>query len=115
MKTIQTLIVMCVLGCQLQAQVSFNLSSSPGAGNDPNSAATADANGDGKMDLISANYYGNSLSVLPKNGSGGLVCASTLTVGSGPVWVAAADVNGDGKVDLISANWGSSGGGNTLT
>src|ERR1039458_2413099 len=104
MKTIQTLIVMCVLGCQLQAQVSFNLSSSPGAGNDPNSAATADANGDGKMDLISANYYGSSLSVLTNNGSGGFVLSGTYTVGNGPIQVVTSDVNGDGKVDLICAN-----------
>src|ERR1035441_9731359 len=106
MKTIQTLIVMCVLGCQLQAQVSFNLSSSPGAGNDPNSVAAADANGDGKMDLISANYYGNSLSVLTNNGSGSFVLSGTYPVGLGPVSVTAADVNGDGWVDLISANQG---------
>jgi hypothetical protein len=61
MKTIQALIVMCVLGCQIQAQVSFKLSSSPGVGSDPNSVAAADVNGDGKVDLISANYSGTSL------------------------------------------------------
>jgi hypothetical protein len=104
MKTIQTLIVMCVLGCQLQAQISFKLSSSPGVGSDPNSVAVADVNGDGKLDLICANYYGNSLSVLTNNGSGGYVTAGTYTVGSLPSVVTAADVNRDGKVDLICAN-----------
>ena len=73
--------------------------------------AAADVNGDGKVDLISANIYGNSLSVLTNNGSGGFVLATNLSVGSGPNWVTAADVNGDGKVDLISAN----GGNNTLS
>src|ERR1017187_8458985 len=101
MKTIQALIVICFLGCQLQAQVSFNLSSSPGAGNDPNSVAAADANGDGKMDLISANYYGNSLSVLTNNGKGSFVLSGTYTVGNLPIQVTTADVNRSGKVDLI--------------
>src|ERR1035438_6583431 len=108
MKTIQTLTIMCILGCQLQAQVSFNLSSSPGVGNDPNSVAAADVNGDGKLDLISANYYGSSLSVLTNNGSGGFVLSGTYTVGNGPIQVVTADVNGDGKVDLIAVNQGSS-------
>ena len=108
MKTIQALIVMCILGCQLQAQVSFNLSSSPGVGNDPDTAAAADVNGDGKMDLISANYYGNSLSVLTNNGGGGFVLSGTYAVGTYPREVVTADVNGDGKVDLICANSGDS-------
>src|ERR1017187_5586014 len=85
MKTIQTLTIVCILGCQLQAQVSFKLSSSPGVGSGPNSVATADVNGDGKMDLISANYYGNSLSVLTNNGSGGFVLSGTYTVGTYPL------------------------------
>ena len=108
MKTIQALIVVCVLGCQLQAQVSFKLSSSPVVGNDPRTVAAADVNGDGKMDLISANYYGGSLSVLTNNGSGGFVLSGTYTVGTYPLEVVTADVNGDGKVDLICANSGGS-------
>jgi hypothetical protein len=57
MKTIQTLIVFCAFSFALNAQVSFNLSSTPGVGNNPYSSAAADVNGDGKVDLISANYY----------------------------------------------------------
>ena len=104
MKTIQTLTIVCILGCQLQAQVSFKLSSSPGVGSGPNSVAAADVNGDGKMDLICANYYGNSLSVLTNNGSGGFVLSGTYPVGNGPNVIVTADVNGDGKVDLICPN-----------
>ena len=106
MKTIQALMIMCVLGCQLQAQVSFKLSSSPGAGSDPNWVAAADVNGDGEVDLISANYYGSSLSVLTNNGSGGFVVSGTYTVGTYPIEVVTADVNRDGKTDLICANSG---------
>jgi hypothetical protein len=57
------------------------------------------------VDLISANGYDNTLSVLTNDGSGGFVLASTLSVGLDPTWVTAADVNGDGKPDLICANF----------
>ncbi len=65
-------------------------------------------NGDGKLDLISANIWSSTLSILTNNGSGGFVLAASPQVGSNPYAVTAADVNGDGKVDLISANRGSS-------
>ena len=76
----------------------------------------ADVNGDGKVDLISANSQTNMLTILTNNGSGVFGFNATVTVGTNPVFVAAADVNGDGKMDLISANYGSFGVfGNTLT
>src|SRR5439155_1332325 len=77
---------------------------SPGVGSVPYSVTAADVNGDGKVDLISANHAANTLTVLTNNGSGGFVLASSPGVGSGPNSVPAADVNGDGKVDLVSAN-----------
>jgi hypothetical protein len=57
MKTIFTLIVMFFLGWQLQAQVSFVLSSTPSMSN-PQMIAAADVNGDGYIDLVCANYSG---------------------------------------------------------
>ena len=54
-------------------------------------------------DFISANFYGNTLTVLTNNGRGVFSFNATLPVGSGP-FVCAADVNGDGHVDLICAN-----------
>jgi hypothetical protein len=104
MKAACVLVVTFILGCQLQAQVVFNLSSSPGVGSAPDSIAVADVNGDGKLDLICANYYGNSLSVLTNNGIGGFVLSGTYPVGGYPEPVIAADVNKDGKPDLICAN-----------
>src|ERR1035437_8086442 len=93
---------------------NFFLKSSPGVGASPVSVTTADVNGDGKPDLISANQGAKTLTVLTNNGSGGFVLTSSPGVGAGPITVTAADVNGDGKVDLISANWALNAG-NTLT
>src|SRR5438046_3203895 len=82
----------------------FVLASSPRTGFNPISVVAADVNGDGKVDLISANYISGTLSVLTNNGSGAFLLASSPRTGFGPNSVVAADVNGDGWVDLISAN-----------
>jgi hypothetical protein len=68
--------------------------------------AAADLNGDGKMDLISANNDDNTLTVLTNNGTGQFTMSYLATVGNYPIYVAVADVNGDGKMDLISADQG---------
>src|ERR1043166_5291807 len=85
---------------------TFLPGSSLAVGANPESVASADVNGDGKLDLISANYSANTLSVLTNNGSGGFGLSSSPAVGVQPYAVLAADVNGDGKPDLISANSG---------
>jgi hypothetical protein len=92
----------------------FVLASSPGVGSvfsGPISVTSADVNGDGRPDLISANLFAHTLTVLTNNGSGGFVLSSSPGVGTNPYSVTSADVNGDGWPDLISANRGP----NTLT
>jgi hypothetical protein len=106
MKTMLAVVAVYAASFQLQAQVSFTLSSSPAVGSSPQSVTAADINGDGKVDLISASQDISALSVLTNDGSGGFVLASTPSVGNQPFSVIAADVNGDGWKDLISANWG---------
>jgi hypothetical protein len=100
----------------------FALSATLPTGNTGNSAggypfwvAAADLNGDGKIDLISANFFANTLTVLTNNGSGVFGSNATLNVGGGPAFVLAVDVNGDGKLDLISVNYESRPLGNTLS
>jgi hypothetical protein len=87
---------------------SFALSSSPGVCGSPVSVTAADVNGDGRMDLISANYASGALSVLTNSGNASFALSSSPGVGGSPASVTAADVNGDGRMDLISANYNAS-------
>jgi uncharacterized repeat protein (TIGR01451 family) len=83
---------------------SFAITNGTSMDSQPYKNTAADINGDGRPDLITANYYNSLLSVLTNNGSGGFANAGTYAVGNGPDSVVAADVNGDGKMDLICAN-----------
>jgi hypothetical protein len=49
--------------------------------------------GVGKVDLVTANYDGDTLTVLTNNGSGGFAISATLAGGASPFNVTAADVN----------------------
>lgn len=70
----------------------------------PNSIAVGDFNGDGKLDLVTANRLDNNVSVLLGHGDGTFAAAVNYAVGSGPASVAVGDINGDGHVDLVVAN-----------
>jgi hypothetical protein len=73
-------------------------------GEGPQSVSVADVSGDGRADLVVANYDSGTVGVLLGNGDGTFQPAVSYTVGfylSGVNFVAVGDVNGDGKPDLI--------------
>lgn len=90
-----------------QGDGTFGASSTFGTGTDPYSVTAGDFNGDGRLDVATANYGSNNVSVLLGNGAGGFEAATTVALGVGaiqPYTIANRDLNGDGKLDLITAN-----------
>jgi hypothetical protein len=70
------------------------------AGSNPAAIVASDFNGDGWLDLATANYLDNTVSVLLGNGDGTFQAARTSVTGSFPYSLVTADFNGDGRLDL---------------
>jgi hypothetical protein len=71
--------------------------------------AAADINGDGSLDLISANPGDSTLTIFTNDRSGVFGSNTVILLGGGspypkPAWVTAAFLSGDGKPDLVTAN-----------
>ncbi|MBF0401952.1 MAG: FG-GAP repeat protein [Magnetococcales bacterium] len=77
-----------------------------GTGAAPFSVTTADFNGDGNQDLLTANFSAASLSMMLGNGDGTFQTALAIGVGTQPNGVTTADFNGDGKADILAENFG---------
>ena len=80
-----------------------------GVGNNPYGVAIADVNGDGEMDIVTANTRSDTVSVLVNRGAsldGAVDYEILASEGSAvtPRAVAAADLDADGDLDLVSAN-----------
>jgi hypothetical protein len=82
---------------------NFTLIDSPAVGDVPQSIAAADVNGDGRVDLISANGSTSLLTVLTNNGNGAFTFAGAPGTGLFALSVTTTDVNSDGRPDFISA------------
>ena len=80
-------------------------------GSHPTDIVTADVDGDGKPDLVTANAHDNTISVLRNTTTDGRLSfagKADFSVGAFPVQVATADIDGDGKQDVVTANAGDS-------
>jgi len=77
-----------------------------GAGIKPDSIACGDFNGDGKMDLATANSSNDNISVLLGNGDGTFPTPVNYSTGMGtaPISIIMGDLNQDGKLDLATAD-----------
>jgi len=79
-------------------------------GNTPHGIAISDVNNDGKPEIITANFTGNSCSILQNASIPGIINAASfnshtdLITGGGAQSVVVADINQDGEPDIIVAN-----------
>jgi gliding motility-associated-like protein len=78
-------------------------------GTNPYSVAIGDIDGDGRLDIVSANYTSSTVSVFLNTGSSGAIAFATksdFVTGTNPQSVAIGDLDGDGKPDVAVANNG---------
>src|SRR5436190_9524000 len=80
-----------------------------GVGINPWDVATADFNGDGKLDLALTNISSSTVSVLLGNGDGTFKARVDYGTGGSPIGVAIGDLDGDGRLDLAVADDASNG------
>src|SRR5437870_6049218 len=71
----------------------------------PNSVAAADLNRDGIVDLVTANWTSNDVSVILGEPGGGFSAQVTYPTDAEPNHVVITDINSDGLPDLLTANW----------
>lgn len=89
------------------AQASFEAAPrSYPAGDGPVSAAVADFDSDGRADLIVADYFGQTLTLLKGTINGFVPDSTTIPLGSAPRGVATADFDLDGLPDVVVATGG---------
>jgi hypothetical protein len=89
---------------------SFAPSVNFSVGSDPRGVAVRDLNGDGKPEIVVANWGDSTVSVLRNVGTVGSITTNSFApkvnfaTGPNPQNVAIADVDGDGKPDVVSVN-----------
>ena len=73
-------------------------------GTAPISLVAADLNGDGRLDLATANYRSDDVAVLLGAGTAPSRSPVRFAAGANPLSVTVGDFDGDGRLDLATAN-----------
>lgn len=66
--------------------------------------ALGDIDGDGDLDIATADSFSDTVTVLRNNGNGTFAPRVTFSVGEAPRGVALGDTDGDGDLDIVVAN-----------
>ena len=86
--------------------LSFGSQTTFTVGTHPHAVAAVDLNGDGKLDLVTADTHANSISVLLGNGDGTFQTQIATPAGNKPAFAAIGDFNKDGHLDLAVSGAG---------
>ncbi|MDO7876882.1 VCBS repeat-containing protein [Hymenobacter sp. ASUV-10] len=74
-------------------------------GRTPNGMAVGDVDNDGDLDVLTANFGPNTVSLRLNNGLGRYGGDTEIPVGTGPIGLVLADVDRDGDLDLLTTNY----------
>lgn len=88
--------------------VSFDVKFDCATGTAPVSVVIADLNGDKKPDIITANFFDATVSVLKNTSAGDSIIFAAKTdyiTGNGQRGISTGDIDGDAKPDIIAANF----------
>ncbi|MBF9142888.1 FG-GAP-like repeat-containing protein [Hymenobacter properus] len=90
--------------CSFAPTVSYT--SGVGILSSPHSVTRGDLNGDGLLDIVTANFYSGMVGVLLGMPGGSFAPVTTYPTGGGTTYsVALGDLNGDGRLDIITTNY----------
>jgi hypothetical protein len=87
-------------GVRTFAQTYAYNAASLATGHNPQAILSADLNGDGRLDLVAANFNDNTISVLIGNPDGSYQPKVDYAVGNNPIAITVDDFDGNGKMDL---------------
>lgn len=87
---------------------TFTQGVSVGTGNGTVDVAIGDLNGDGNLDIVSANRISDDVTVSLGNGDGSFQGSVTFAAATNAYSVELGDVNGDGILDIVSMGIGNS-------
>ena len=74
-------------------------------GDGPHAMGSADLDFDGDIDIVTADYNANNVSILLNDGKGVLAKTGQFQTGDGPRSLALGDIDSDNDIDIITANW----------